>query len=103
MRAKCRKVGAIGILDRAVAADPTGSDEINVSNGVRVLDPPGLVANVHAIRPRARGHRGPKTETDRAAMSRDPHLRKRSSLRPFKWTSCRKNTRSPKSSSRLST
>jgi hypothetical protein len=96
MRAKCRKVGASGILDRAVAADPTGSDETNVSSAVPVPDPPGLVANAQAIRRRARGHCEPKTETDRAAMSRDPRLRKRSSLRPFKWTSCRKNTRSAK-------
>jgi hypothetical protein len=81
MKAKRWKAGVSGILERAAAADPSGSDE---SSGVPAPDQPGLVANGRAMRHRARGRHESKIETGRVAMSRDPYLLKRSSLRPFK-------------------
>jgi hypothetical protein len=84
MKANRRKAGVSGILERAVAADPIGSDETNASSGVPGPDQPGLVASGRAMRHRARGRRELKIETDRVAMSRDPLLLKRSSLPPFK-------------------
>jgi hypothetical protein len=81
MKAKRWKAGVSGILERAAAADPSGSDE---TNGVRAPDQPDLVANGRAMRHRARGRHESKIETGRVAMSRDPYLLKRSSLRPFK-------------------
>jgi hypothetical protein len=84
MKAKRWKAGVSGILEHAAAADPSGSDGTNVSSGVPAPDQPDLVANGRAMRHRARGRRESKIETGRVAMSRDPYLLKRSSLRPFK-------------------
>ncbi|HXO97548.1 MAG TPA: hypothetical protein VN857_13255, partial [Chthoniobacterales bacterium] len=87
MKANRWKAGVSGILERAVAADPIGSDETNASSGVPPgPDQPGLLASGRAMRHQARGRRELKIETDRVAMSRDPLLLKRSSLPPFKWT-----------------
>jgi hypothetical protein len=93
-RAKSKKAGAPGIPDHGAAVDRIGSGETNVSSGVPVLEPPGPVANARAMRYRARGRREPKSEAGRAGMNRDPHLQKRLSLPPFKWTFCRKSARS---------
>ena len=69
MKAKRRRAGASGILDRDVAADPIGSD---VTNGLPARDQLGSVANGHAIQHRAKGRRESKIETGPVAMSRDP-------------------------------
>src|ERR1700751_5992071 len=102
MKAKRWKAGVSGILERAVAADPIGSDETNASSGVPAPDQSGLAGNGRAMRHPARGRREWKIETGSIGISRDPLILKRSSLPPFKWTSYRKSAPSPKLFNRLS-